>query len=121
MFAAPTLTSSAVTPAWRRWTSSTNAGGNDHSRPTMSPIRLVMSQVLRSIVAPDIQPDHPDDAVDQVRVPEAEADGMVGPEARTGRDDVRIGILRRREREHLVTEIPVILKVPPGPGARMEV
>src|SRR5690349_7256865 len=181
MSAAPILTSSAVTSAPRRWTSSTNAGGNDHSRPTMSPMRWVMSSVLRSIVASDVQSDHsfpvgpvvgpsvpdpkrvtdalvpqrgrqafvgcargvvaadgqddvlpperlesagvvlvqhevrrvagvhvgvrvpageslhvveaahPDDPVDQVRVPEPEADGVVGPEAGAGGDDERLG------------------------------
>src|SRR5262249_28285815 len=59
LLAAPIFTSSAVTPASRRRTSSTNAGGNDHSRPTMSPMRLVMSSVLPSIVAPDVQSNHP--------------------------------------------------------------
>ncbi len=37
---APILTNSASTPASRRRTSSMNAGGNDHSRPTMRPMRL---------------------------------------------------------------------------------
>src|SRR5581483_12051990 len=42
----PSLTNSAVTPAWRRLTSSINFGGNDHSRPTMRPIFRVMPCAL---------------------------------------------------------------------------
>src|SRR5687768_7061292 len=34
----PSFTNSAVTPESRRATSSMNAGGNDHSRPTTKPI-----------------------------------------------------------------------------------
>ena len=38
---APSFTYSAVTPASRRFTSSMNAGGKDHSRPTISPTFVV--------------------------------------------------------------------------------
>src|SRR5688572_13292344 len=38
----PTFANSATTPLSRRFTSSMKAGGQDHSLPTNSPIRLVM-------------------------------------------------------------------------------
>src|SRR5687768_227669 len=54
----PSLTYSATTSASRRLTSSMNAGGKDHSRPTMSPTFAIMLFVLQSIVASDVLPDH---------------------------------------------------------------
>ena len=42
MRGAPSVTNSATTPSSRRFTSSMNAGGKDHSRPTMRPIFVVM-------------------------------------------------------------------------------
>src|SRR5688572_33396263 len=40
-------TYSATTPVWRRFTSSMNAGGKDHSRPTRRPIFCSIGRVLR--------------------------------------------------------------------------
>src|SRR5688572_29244721 len=54
----PSFTNSATTSASRRLTSSMNAGGKDHSRPTMSPTFAIMLCVLQSIVASDVLPDH---------------------------------------------------------------
>src|SRR5687768_11683 len=54
----PSFTYSATTSASRRLTSSMNAGGKDHSRPTMSPTFAIMLCVLQSIVASDVLPDH---------------------------------------------------------------
>src|SRR5688500_15218358 len=54
----PSFTYSATTSASRRLTSSMNAGGKDHSRPTMSPTFAIMLCVLQSVVASDVLPDH---------------------------------------------------------------
>ena len=43
---APSWTNSAMTPASRRFTSSMNAGGKLHSRPTISPIFVLTSLLL---------------------------------------------------------------------------
>ena len=45
MDGAPILANSAVTPAFRRATSSMKAGGKDHSRPTRRPTVFVMLSV----------------------------------------------------------------------------
>src|SRR5579864_7095136 len=42
----PSFKNSATTPALRPLTSSMNAGGKDHSRPTMSPIFFMKTPVL---------------------------------------------------------------------------
>src|SRR5687768_5645642 len=54
----PSFTYSATTSASRRLTSSMNAGGKDHSRPTISPTFAIMLYVLQSVVASDVLPDH---------------------------------------------------------------
>src|SRR6476469_7109599 len=54
---APTDTYSTATPALRRLTSSKKAGGNDHSRPTSSPMRLIRL-LYGSVVPADVPPDH---------------------------------------------------------------
>src|SRR5262245_13893387 len=50
----PSLANSAMTPAFRRFTSSMNFGGNDHSRPTRSPTFFMTT----SIVSADVEREH---------------------------------------------------------------
>src|SRR5262245_29181092 len=63
----PSVTYPATTPAWRRLTSSRNAGGNDHSRPTSRPTFRGMNPPrgfaaargeTGSVVAADVQRQH---------------------------------------------------------------
>ena len=56
-----------------------------------------------------------------VRMAEAEAGRVVGAEARAGGDEIRVGVLRRGERQHLVQQVAVVLQVAPGPRAGMQV
>src|SRR5687768_1321938 len=51
----PSLTYSATTPSSRRATSSMNAGGNDHSRPTSKPIFCITPSLP---AAADVGPNH---------------------------------------------------------------
>src|SRR4051794_11781267 len=64
-----------MTPSFRLFTSSMNAGGNDHSRPTIRPIFRTIRSLLRvSIVTPDIPVQHllPPGPIVRPAVPEAE-------------------------------------------------
>src|ERR1700687_879214 len=44
----PSCAYSAVTPVWRWLTSSIKAGGNDHSRPTITPIFVIAPPQIAS-------------------------------------------------------------------------
>ncbi len=53
----PSLAYSAITPSFRLLTSSIKAGGQDHSRPTITPILSILPP-LSSIVPADIKVNH---------------------------------------------------------------
>ena len=66
-------------------------------------------------------PAHPEDPVHQVRMPEAEAGGVVRPQARAGGDHVGIRVAARGEGQDLAHQVLVVLEEPPGPGTGMQV
>src|SRR5688572_3610678 len=51
----PSLANSATTPAFRLFTSSMNRGGNDHSRPTMTPTFFIG---LRPLSIAELKPEN---------------------------------------------------------------